>query len=192
MEDSATVESEVARKETRHPVCPFCREMVDPAAEVCPACGREMEPVLALNPLSRKALWAFICGGLPALFVLLTLIVLTVDALQRSESERADVVFGGGSPAVQFAGVMGTLMGFVGLPCALVAVPLGHIARSNIRRSRGRLVGAKLALTGLVCAYAVLGLLLVLVVGAIVWRQTREPARPAPVTMLQASEVSQG
>jgi len=56
---------------------------------------------------------------------------------------------------------------FIFFPTAVVAVVLGHIARGEIRRSAGRLKGAKMALAGLILGYtgvAVVPLLLILAI----------------------------
>jgi type II secretory pathway pseudopilin PulG len=53
------------------------------------------------------------------------------------------------------------------LPAAIVAVILGHISRSEIRRSDGRQTGAGLALTGLVLGYLGVSVIPIFIISAI-------------------------
>ncbi len=48
------------------------------------------------------------------------------------------------------SGIFGLLL----FPVAIVAIILGHISRSEIHKSNGRLQGAGMALTGLIFGYA--------------------------------------
>src|SRR6266852_9572336 len=50
------------------------------------------------------------------------------------------------------SGIFGLLL----FPVAIVAIILGHISRSEIHKSNGRLQGAGMALTGLIFGYAVI------------------------------------
>lgn len=56
---------------------------------------------------------------------------------------------------------------FLILPAAILAVVFGHIARSRIRESTGRLKGAGMALTGLILGYLGVSLVPILIVAAI-------------------------
>jgi type IV pilus assembly protein PilA len=56
---------------------------------------------------------------------------------------------------------------FFVLPSAIVAVIMGHLSLSDIRRSAGRLGGRGLAITGLVFGYAGLSFIPVLIIAAI-------------------------
>jgi type IV pilus assembly protein PilA len=58
------------------------------------------------------------------------------------------------------------LLSFI-LPAAIPAVILGHISRSEIRKSGGRLTGSGMALTGLVFGYLGVSVLPVLIIAAI-------------------------
>ena len=58
------------------------------------------------------------------------------------------------------------LLGFI-FPAALVAIILGHISRSEIRKSGGRVTGSGLALTGLVLGYLGVSLIPFLIIAAI-------------------------
>ena len=54
------------------------------------------------------------------------------------------------------------------LPAAVAAIVLGHISRSEIRKSAGRLKGAGLAMTGLVFGYIGVSLIPILIGAAII------------------------
>lgn len=57
---------------------------------------------------------------------------------------------------------------FLLLPAAILAVILGHLARSEVRRSQGRLSGSGLAMGGLVLGYSGIALIpLILIIAAI-------------------------
>ena len=56
---------------------------------------------------------------------------------------------------------------FVFLPFAIVAIILGHLSLSEIRKSAGRLTGEGLAITGLVLGYSGLAVIPVLIIAAI-------------------------
>ncbi len=56
---------------------------------------------------------------------------------------------------------------FVFFPAAITAVVLGHISRSQIRRSAGRLKGEGMALAGLILGYVGIGFMTILILAAI-------------------------
>lgn len=56
---------------------------------------------------------------------------------------------------------------FILFPAAIVAIVLGHIARSDIRKSGGKLKGARMALAGLILGYAGVIVLPLLIIMAI-------------------------
>ena len=58
------------------------------------------------------------------------------------------------------------LLGFI-FPAAVVAIILGHISRSEIRKSGGRLTGSGLALTGLIFGYLGVAFIPILIIAAI-------------------------
>lgn len=68
------------------------------------------------------------------------------------------------SPVAIISLVFG-ILGWVALPLlgALIAVIAGHVARGQIRESRGELQGDGLAVAGLILGYLSLGLLLLVV-----------------------------
>jgi type IV pilus assembly protein PilA len=59
------------------------------------------------------------------------------------------------------------IFGLVLFPAAIVAIVLGHISRSEIRKSSGRLHGAGMALTGLVFGYVGVAFIPILIIAAI-------------------------
>ena len=60
-------------------------------------------------------------------------------------------------------GIFGLLL----FPAAIVAIALGHISRSEIRKSNGRLQGAGIALTGLIFGYLGIAFIPILIIAAI-------------------------
>jgi type IV pilus assembly protein PilA len=58
------------------------------------------------------------------------------------------------------------LLGFI-FPAAIAAIILGHISRSEIRKSGGRLIGSGLALTGLILGYLGISFIPFLIIAAI-------------------------
>lgn len=79
-----------------------------------------------------------------------------------------------GSPAVGPAETSGKAIGslvcgilFLFLPVAIVAVILGHISLSEIRRSAGRLKGSGMAIAGLVLGYFGVAVIPILIIAAI-------------------------
>jgi type IV pilus assembly protein PilA len=60
-------------------------------------------------------------------------------------------------------GVCGLLL----FPAAIAAIILGHISRSEIRKSNGRLQGAGMAITGLIFGYLVIAFIPILIIAAI-------------------------
>jgi len=61
------------------------------------------------------------------------------------------------------SGIFGLLI----FPAAIAAIVLGHISRSEIRKSAGRLKGAGLALGGLIMGYLGLSVIPILIIAAI-------------------------
>jgi hypothetical protein len=57
---------------------------------------------------------------------------------------------------------------FFFFPCAIVAVVLGHLSRSEIRKNAGRLRGDSLAIAGMVLGYGGFAVLPILILAAIV------------------------
>ena len=59
------------------------------------------------------------------------------------------------------------IFGLILFPAAIVAIVLGHISRSEIRNSSGRLQGAGMALTGLIFGYIGIAVIPILIIAAI-------------------------
>ena len=65
------------------------------------------------------------------------------------------------------ASLLSGLFGLIIFPAAIAAIVLGHISRSEIRKSAGRLKGSGLALGGLIMGYLGLSIIPVLIIAAI-------------------------
>lgn len=72
-------------------------------------------------------------------------------------------------PATSGKAIASLVLGvfFLLFPAAILAVILGHLSRSDIRRSAGRLKGAGMALAGLILGYTGVALIPLLIVAAI-------------------------
>ena len=85
----------------------------------------------------------------------------------------AQAISGTGSGSGETSGkAIGSLItgifGLVLFPVAIAAIILGHISRSDIRKSNGRLQGAGMALAGLILGYAAIALVpIILIIAAI-------------------------
>jgi len=64
-------------------------------------------------------------------------------------------------------------------PAAIAAVILGHISRAEIRRSAGRVKGARFALTGLILGYIGLAAVAVLIIGMLMHPKITKAQIPA-------------
>jgi hypothetical protein len=88
------------------------------------------------------------------------------------------------------------LLGFI-LPAAIAAIVLGHISRSEIRKSAGRLQGAGMALVGLIFGYLGISVIPILIIAAIAIPNllrarisANESSAIAAVRTLNTAEVS--
>ncbi|MBK1830752.1 DUF4190 domain-containing protein [Verrucomicrobiaceae bacterium R5-34] len=70
---------------------------------------------------------------------------------------------------------------FFALPSP-IAIILGHVARSKIKKSEGKLVGKKMALAGLICGYASLLLVAAIITSMIVSHNAAEAKKAADIT----------
>ena len=72
-------------------------------------------------------------------------------------------------PQTSGKAIASLILGFLSFlfPAAIVAVILGHVSRSEIKRSNGRLQGDGLALTGLIFGYMGVAIIPVLIIAAI-------------------------
>ena len=96
---------------------------------------------------------------------------LVITARQDADSREARTLTHDGVEAARIDGksigslICGLL--FLFFPAAVVAIILGHLSRAGIRRSGGKLKGAKMALAGLILGYAGVVALPMLVILAI-------------------------
>jgi hypothetical protein len=94
-----------------------------------------------------------------------------VDPLDDPEFEDLPEKFDGAQPPAERLAIVSLVAGIVGffLPVVgpVTAVVSGHIARDEIRKSKGRLGGDGLARTGLVLGYLWIGLSALMVAGLI-------------------------
>jgi type IV pilus assembly protein PilA len=75
----------------------------------------------------------------------------------------------GHEPQTSGKAIASLVLGFLGfiLPAAIAAIVLGHISRSEIRRSQGRLRGNGMALGGLILGYLGVAVIPILIIAAI-------------------------
>jgi hypothetical protein len=121
--------------------CPNCGESLDVQAVVCKRCNAKLALSATGGPrkTSGMAIGSLVCGLIHAA------VVMRLFSLGMA---------------------IGSLMSFgmVGFffPVAVAAVVLGHVSRSKIRRSGGRLKGSGMALGGMILGY--LGIAIMIVV----------------------------
>jgi type IV pilus assembly protein PilA len=93
------------------------------------------------------------------------------ESVPNAQTATAPIVPGAALPSETSGKAIGSLVsGICGLlifPAAIAAIVLGHISRSEIRKSAGRLKGAGLALGGLIMGYLGLSVIPVLIIAAI-------------------------
>lgn len=117
--------------------CSFCGQQISEGASACVHCGR----ALPLGPP------------------------------QPSPAASPQISPSGAPPVPQTSGLaIGSLICgimFLFLPASVAAIVMGHIARSDIRESRGRKTGAGMALAGLILGYVGVSTLPILIMAAI-------------------------
>jgi hypothetical protein len=120
--------------------CAFCEASLAPGAQYCPQCGTVAGP----NPTGFAPASAY----------------TTYPPVQSPTSSLA------------IASMISGILGWTVFPivAAIIAIVTGHMARSEIRNSGGRVGGDGMALFGLIAGYAqmVLAVLFLLVVLAVV------------------------
>src|SRR2546426_1770953 len=93
------------------------------------------------------------------------------EPVPTAQTATAPVVAGAASPSETsgkaIASLVSGIFGLLIFPAAIVAIVFGHISRSEIRKSAGRLKGAGLALGGLIMGYLGLSVIPVLIIAAI-------------------------
>ncbi len=93
------------------------------------------------------------------------------ESVRDAKIASAPIVPGAASPSETSGKAIGSLIsGLLGLlifPAAIAAIVLGHISRSEIRKSAGRLKGSGMALGGLIMGYFGLSVIPVVIIAAI-------------------------
>lgn len=120
--------------------CPYCAEQIEEQAQVCPFCTTDL-PAPLLTSASRQS----VAPGVPP------------PSLSPGNS-----ITSGKAIASLICGVL-----FFFLPSAIVAIVMGHLSLSDIRRSAGRLGGRGMGIAGLVLGYLGLSVLPILIIAAI-------------------------
>src|SRR6266852_2316609 len=79
---------------------------------------------------------------------------MTFDKEKPASAQVAVPTEAGKTSGKALGSLISGIFGLLLFPVAIVAIILGHISRSEIRKSNGRLQGAGMALTGLIFGYA--------------------------------------
>ena len=148
--------------------CSGCGNSLAEGETVCGICGKDssstattpaVDPAIAFGlppENSVKAIFSLACG---LLYLLLPGVLLMTIASEANSTVSAVV------------GVVSVLA----FPLAIVAIIFAYIARSDIRRSAGRLKGKGLALTGLILGYVeIAGFVVLVVIGLVAMRAERK------------------
>lgn len=98
---------------------------------------------------------------------------LNIYALEQTQQLQQNIVVNGVSNSS--AAIVSFVFGLVGIFSSwwlfgipsIVAIITGHIARSNIKASEGKLDGGGLALVGLILGYLTIGFYLLVIVGVV-------------------------
>lgn len=117
--------------------CNKCGTMNADNSQFCRSCGHEMGTALTSQPSPQQSV---------------SPVVAPLPPPQTSGKAIASLILG--------------FLSFL-LPAAIVAVILGHVSRSEIKRSNGRLHGDGLALTGLIFGYMGIAVIPILIMAAI-------------------------
>lgn len=115
---------------------------------ICPFCKRNIVDTAVVCPLCHANL-----AGIPVQMDMPQINVPYVGAKETNGLAIGSLICG---------------IFFLILPSALVAVILGHISRSQIRKSQGRQTGEGMALAGLILGYMGLSVIPILIIAAIV------------------------
>ncbi len=117
--------------------CNKCGTMNADNSQFCRSCGHEMGTAVTSQALPQQT------GSVPA---------APLPPPETSGKAIASLILG--------------FLSFI-FPAAIVAIILGHISRSEIKKSEGRLQGSGLALTGLIFGYLGVAVIPFLIVAAI-------------------------
>jgi type IV pilus assembly protein PilA len=138
-------------------LCPFCAQEIEDDAMRCPACQEDLAPPTPRSappqPPSPPPVRLSSAGvPLPPGHMPQAVYVPDADA-KTSGMAIGSLIFG---------------VLFVVLPAAVVAIVLGHLSHSQIRKSAGRLKGSGLATAGLILGYLGIAIIpFILIIAAI-------------------------
>ena len=140
--------------------CNACGSKNDDKANFCLTCGsRLLAPTVVVNPQQVMGA-ATQPAAAPPPAVLPT---ATPAAAPLSGQPQTS----GKAIAALILGIANGLFLFFFFPLAILAIVFGHISRSEIKKSAGRLKGAGMALAGLILGYASLSIFPILIIAAI-------------------------
>jgi hypothetical protein len=134
--------------------CPYCSEVVQDDTRVCPHCRTDLIAQVNLPPQAPAPQQAYSQPGQPQQST-------AGDTFQTTQPQTS-----GKATASLISGIAAYVIApFFG---AIVAIILGHLGLSEIKKSAGRLKGDGLAIAGLVLGYVqIAGLPFILIIAAI-------------------------
>jgi hypothetical protein len=148
--------------------CSGCGNSLAEGETVCGICGKDssstaatpaVDPAIAFGlppENSSKAIFSLGCG---LLYLLLPVVMVLTIVAEASSTVSAVLA----------------VVCMLGFPLAIVAIIFAYIARSDIRRSAGRLKGKGLALAGLILGYVgIAGFVALIIVGVVYMRNERK------------------
>ncbi len=148
--------------------CSGCGNSLAEGETVCGICGKDLsstattpavDPAIAFGLPPENSVKAIFSLGCGLLYLLLPVLLLLTVVAEASSTVSAVIA----------------VVCMLGFPLAIVAIIFAYIARSDIRRSAGRLKGKGLALTGLVLGYVgIAGFVALIIVGVVYTRNERK------------------
>jgi hypothetical protein len=182
--------------------CSGCGNSLAEGETVCGICGKDssstaatpaVDPAIAFGLPPENSIKAIFSLGCGLLYLLLPVVMVLAIVAEAGST---------------VSGIMGALS-VLAFPLAIVAIIFGYIARSDIRRSAGRLKGKGLALTGLILGYVEIGGFVALVIiglvamrnerkrstasgstGSITTRPTNQPPAVVALRTLNTAEIA--